>query len=490
MKRSAPFLALACGLALLAPSAARADNLDVKLSDHMSEIVKHVKAKGYKNVGVLRFRAQKGGEGERFDIGPINGNLADRLENLLVMNAASKDDPRKPAFGIIHEAGTAAGKQKLGGWYTKTDDRKKLFSVDYPLAWGNSKVKADAFFTGKIALSANLKTASVTVECFDARSPATLSKVAEFKVDSDRHLVRDFLLPYTLTKGQRVALARSRDGQQKEQQNNEIVLQQAQKQQKQQQNKQKPQDGQKPGQPDGPATTQSIGGVVLKIMASGKEITPKVNSSQTGLYEMECPPKGSEIVFSLENTSDKELGVVLKVGGRNTIGEQMEEAENCRKWLIPAKGGEKKNVYDIKGYRVGEKFDSMKKFVVLSKDEAMQLQGALQDKVDLVEVYVFHSGPMDDKMTISRGVSARGLRGDMSKKARSNFSTLQQTLMKEGRWTKSRGRDGADTIGPDKAAISAPAPDEKDFPNPTEVKNLKIRIRPGGAGGTEDPPQN
>jgi len=495
MFRPSRFLSLALGLALFAP-AARADALDVQLNDHMESVVKHIKAKGYKNVGVLRFRAQKGTGSERFDVGPINGNLAERVENLLVMHASSKDDSMKPAFGVIHDAGAAAAKQKVGLWYSKPAERKKLFGVDYPLAWDvKAKVKADAFVTGKAAMSADLKKTTVTLEAFDARSGEKLAKVAEFTMDTDRNLVRDFNVPYTLTKDQKVALARSRakarnqeEGQKVEQQTNEVVLQQAQKVQQQQQKKQKVQPTEQPGQPDGPATTQTVGGIRLKITAGGTEVTPAPGASQSGQYQMPCPAAGTPIVFMLENTTDKELGVVLKVGGLNTIGEQREPAEQCRKWLVPAG-----KTYKIEGYHTGEKFDSVKKFTVMSKDEATQANTQLQDAVDLIEMVVYESGGKqpDGEMAISRGANARGIRGDKEKKARSGgFQALQQTLMKDGRWSRTRGRDGEMTIGPAKEGTSGPAPQEKDFPSPVEVKNLKIRIGSGTSQPVQvDPPQ-
>jgi len=485
-----PLLAMACGLALLAPAAARADKMDVQLNEHMPEIVKHIKGKGYKNVGVLRFRADKG-TGAHFDLGPINGNMAERVENLMVLHDSSKDEASKPAFGIIHEAGSAAMHQKIGAWYKKPDEAKKLFGASYPLAWGNSKVKADAFITGKVALTKDFKHATVTIECMDVKSAGKPVKVTEFTLDSDRHLVRDFNLPYTLTRDQKVTLARSRgkarsaEEQQKvEQKVDDVVLEQAQKQQKKQQKKEPVQPTEQPGQVDGPATPQQVGGIKLRITASGKDVTPRANTSQTGDYEIDCPAKGSEITFHLENTSDKELGVVLKVGGQNTIGEQRETAEQCRKWLVPAK-----KTYEIKGFYTGDKFDSLKKFVVMSKDEAKQVVSQLDDSLDLVEMYVFESnGEPKEGMTISRGFNARGMRGDVEKKARGNFQTLQKTLMKEGRWTKARGRDGAEVIVPDKEGATVKAPQEKEFPNPVEVKNMKIRIRPAGQPTQPQPP--
>lgn len=493
MKRPLRYLAVMAGLALLSPAVARADKLDLKLNEETPKVIKYLKSHGYKNVGVLHFRSQKSTEkAPRFDAGLINGNMAERLENLLVMHDGQAKNPEQPAYGVIHNASATARKEKVGAWYTNETERKKLFKVEYPLAWGDKKVKADAFLTGKVSISEDLKTTRVTIECFDARAPEKIVKVESFTCDTDRNVVREFNLPYTLTKAQHQTLARglksakSRDqGQQAQQKVDDVVLQQAHQQQKQ---GNKPQN--KPGTQDGPATTQTIGGIALKITASGKEFTPAANSSQQGFYQMECPPRDTEIVMSLTNTTEKELGVVLKVAGFSTVGEQKEAPEQCRKWLVPPMSQAPKNVYHIKGFYTGDKFDALKKFVVMSKDEAKQaLQNGQQlENIDLIEVYVFGTNPpvTGDPMTISRGVNARGLRGDAAKKSRSSFQTLKHDLLKAGRFTKARGRDGDEVIVPDKDTSTVPPPNEKDFPNPVEVKNLKIRIRPAGQSTPTD----
>jgi len=167
----------------------------------------------------------------------------------------------------------------------------------------------------------------------------------------------------------------------------------------------------------------------------------------------------------------------------NTIGQQKETAENCRKWLVPAG-----KTFVIKGYYVGEDFKSLKKFAVKSKDEAKQTNQQLGDDIDLVEMYVFESVTQpipvptpDQPLTISdRGVNTRGIRLDRAIKARVNYLTLRNALLREGRWKRVRGRDGADVIVADDTEVKVTPPDVKEFPNPVEVKNLKIRIRPAG----------
>jgi len=493
VKRLMSCLAVAAGMALLSPSLARADKIDQKLTDEMPKVVKYLKDHGYKNVGVLRFRAQKANDKHaHFDMGEINGNMADRLENALVMNAGQAKNPEAPAFGVIHDAGAVAGKGKVGSWFNHPEERKKLFGLSYPLAWGKESVKPDAFLTGKVSLAEDLAHTAVRIECFDAKSDK-IAEVLKFSVPTDRHIVRDCNLPYTLTKAQHQTLARSarsaksRDQQQQVQQKtDQVVLQQAQQQQKQPNKPQQP-----PGTQDGPAVPQQVGGIKLKITAGDADVALRPNSSQVGTFEMDCPARDSVVVFHLENTSPDELGVVLKVAGMATLGQQKDQAENCRKWLVPAG-----KTYQIKGFYVGEGFKSLKKFSVKTKEEAKQTNQQLDDSIDLIEMYVFKSIKPDqppekgEPMTISdRGVNSRGIRGDREPKARSAFPLLKNALLRECRLKKSRGRDGAEVIVADDTEVPAGEITEKEFPNPVEVKNLKIRIRPAGAPQpVEQPP--
>ena len=71
-------------VALTAPRT-RADNIDLELIKKAPEIIKFLKEKDYKNVGVLKFQLQKGKSRPTYNSGPINSNLPSRLENALLM---------------------------------------------------------------------------------------------------------------------------------------------------------------------------------------------------------------------------------------------------------------------------------------------------------------------------------------------------------------------------------------------------------------------
>src|SRR3954468_4814820 len=180
--RPAGLFALAVGLT--ASPAARADHIDARLNEVGPKVVESLHKHGYQNVGVLRFRVEQNGKPATFSAGAINGNMADRLENVVVMH---NDADESKAVGVIHRAGDTAVKHRVAKWYDDSAERAKLFKVDdYPLAWGNQKVKADVFLTGVVKVPADMAKTTVVIEAFSAKAPMKMDKVAEFTTDTDR----------------------------------------------------------------------------------------------------------------------------------------------------------------------------------------------------------------------------------------------------------------------------------------------------------------
>src|SRR5262249_22504002 len=138
-------------------------------------------------------------------------------------------------------------------------------------------------------------------------------------------------------------------------------------------------------------------GVKVAIQAGGVNVEVRPNSSEVGTFEMDCPARGKEGVFGLTNTTDKVLGVVLKVQGMDTIGERKEPAEQCGLWVIGPK-----QTLQFKGSSVGAKSAALKNFVVRAREEAKATDEELDDKLDLIQVYTF-SAPADRVLRIPAG---------------------------------------------------------------------------------------
>src|SRR5262245_45663730 len=147
-----------------APGLLRAEEqveLERALVRQAPAVIKKLKEKGYRNVGVLKFMAAKEGGKATDNLGTLNLLLAQRLELALIL--ANK--PRDP-LGIIENASVVAQTIPEASHLSKAA-RLKLFGAQYPLAWGTQKVQPDAFVTGVVEVSKDLRSLTVSLLAFD-----------------------------------------------------------------------------------------------------------------------------------------------------------------------------------------------------------------------------------------------------------------------------------------------------------------------------------
>ena len=151
--------------------------MPTQLLKQAPEILKYCQAKGYNNVGVLKFRVKKGQAPVTDNVGPLNLDLAEQLELALVL-ANRVQAP----LGIVHQASTVAATIPSAN-HVNTEGRPALFTKRYPLAWGKEQVTPDAFLTGVVQVSDDLQQLEVGIVSFDRAGP--LEKVATFTADAD-----------------------------------------------------------------------------------------------------------------------------------------------------------------------------------------------------------------------------------------------------------------------------------------------------------------
>src|SRR5262245_10046917 len=168
-------LTLAAVLAM--PGRAAADQLEKELLKQAPTIIQHLQSKGYKNVGVLKFRVKKGSEAITDSVGVLNQTLAQRLEIALVL---ANDNDVKKQLGIVQNASSVAAGLR-GASHLTRDGRQVLFKGQYPLAWGKQQVTPDAFLTGIAEVSGDLKEMTVGILAF-GKETETLDKVGRFTV--------------------------------------------------------------------------------------------------------------------------------------------------------------------------------------------------------------------------------------------------------------------------------------------------------------------
>ena len=221
------------------------------------------------------------------------------------------------------------------------------------------------------------------------------------------------------------------------------------------------------------------------------------------------PKEGQKVTLKLENKGSEQMAVVLKVNGMNTIFQETQDPLNCTKWVL-----EPGKTYNIRGFYTGETGDNLLPFKVLSDEESKAKAEEMKDNTAFgcVEIFVFRSGtgtgttPEDEEKTISRHVSFRGTKREITKghSAPRNVKEAQDPVRHEvpdpaqrrQAPARPRGREAAPRSSPAAAIGTVEGSTEKggdlkrtDFANPSEVYSLKIRYyTPGGAstnpGGT------
>lgn len=349
-----PGAAVLCAAALLAcaPAARAQDTLDRQLLDQALKLLDFARQKGAKNVGVLKFLVQKGTEPPGFSAGELNTALARRLEVALVLA-----DPEEPAqqLGIIHDASVrVVDANNARADHRTARGRRAFFDLhDYPLAWGDDKVKADLFFTGLAVLNPQRTQLTVRIDAFGADGNLT-EGVARFTAPVTARDLIDSGYSYALTPQRN---PEAFDGGKGLVERKQAVIAAA-----------------ASSATDANATAQADGGsghtggtanadtqrvavfseklpVVLRILYNGKEV-PQENG------RVRPPQAGEEVTFELRNTSDKDTyAVALKVNGVNTLFSEIYPADMCRKWVL--KPGE---TVPVRGFQFER--DKMRPFVV------------------------------------------------------------------------------------------------------------------------------
>jgi len=422
--------------------------------------------------------------------------MADRLENVIVMH---NDADESKAVGVIHRAGDTAVKHRVAKWYDDSAERAKLFKVDdYPLAWGNQKVKADAFLTGVIKLPADAAKTTVVIEAFSAKAPMKMDKVAEFTTDTDRSTLRDLGKSFAVS-SRAIKVAKrgidldrfvvSATGRRRDLDTGDTGGTGGDKQ---------PAAGDTPVDPPNAATTSvtpdNVGGIQFKILSDGQEAPKKPEkSSADDKWTVECPDETKPVAFSLTNTSDKKLGVVLRLNGISVLMEQKDDAANCRKIIIAPNQTARVQGFITEGEKGPDSKTKMRlsKFKILVGDAAKAKIEELGEKAKEIAIDVFQVSdkPVDEDIT----VSTRGMKKPDEKSARTSLPSLQRVLMRSAHLVKKEVGDGIKVAKREVIVADTENTTDlgdlkvEDFPNPMRVAGLSIWLtaRPGAAPTTD-----
>jgi hypothetical protein len=456
---------LLLALALCPVPVARADHIDADLLFQAKDVLRHVQDKGYKNVGVLHFVLQKGDHKPTYAAGMINANMAARLETALVM----QNDPNNPV-GIIHDASKVAAEKAPRSHWSAADARLRaaLFDHDYPLAWGNKTVKADAFLTGNVRLSADMQTTTLRILCFDKKANK-LEEVTKFDVKTDRDILAEAGQSFVLSRS--LVKKRSLEAKDKEDLDDLMDTDAA--------KSAKDRDENKGGAANAKGGNLANEYVEFEVWYDEERQAPAADANEGGEARITPPRPGQKVTFSFKNKTGEDIGLVMFVNGKSTLEYMTDAPEMCRRWVLPADG----KTYWIRGYL--DENDVLKPFKIASKDDET-VKNELADKLGLIEVFVFLKGegkvpPKEttEEMLVSRGLNLRGLSPHYTKRlgikgkpetpAEARTRAFQTRGLKPTEFRKVRKRGDGGFIVPDPELTKQLTIETRGLPNPTLV---------------------
>lgn len=394
--------------ASLAPAA---DRIEENLPAQAYKALKYLKSQGCENVGVLKFRVKKGNDPETFFAGPLNVALANALENALIL----MNDKTKP-LGIIHDANRVAASKKDKVSYLTAEGCKKLFGYDYPLAWGDKQVQADAFITGLVHIDLDKRLTKITIESLE-RKGGPRKEISSFEVRTDRSILSDVCATFALDyKKIRTLEPEQQDDQAVDDVKNRL-------------NSPKPTPANRLAELDVYYNNEKQD--LEDHWEPGDKNNPeKLDARLRGRhYRVPVPEENARITLGVRNPTNMRVGIVVAVNGINTLHQEElrdRSIESCTKWILdPGKS------YELHGfYRDDGK--SYLPFKVLSRERSQQVEEQLQtdEWLGAIQMFVFYEGSTEGDPLIRSAGLRRPLKAG---------STRPRTAEEAAAWVRRNG---------------------------------------------------
>lgn len=417
-KRKQLLIAFAAIAAMLcATPSAHADNIDNELLKLSPQLVKALQEKGYKNVGVLKFMVKVGKQSPSANAGPLNLVMATRIENALI-HASSDTQP----LGVTRDATTVAAKADRKFTTLTSEGRAAIFKHKYPLAWGNELVVPDAFVTGNVELSGDLRHTIVTISAFD-KSGAAPHKLLSFTVPTDRSILADSGRSFVLKTRSLRGKTRSADDLDLDATTSASAADSGQT-----------------------VTQQATGEMPIKfdVQFNGASQVIASDPEGQGQVRIDSPQAGDKVTFVVTNTSPNKIGVVVKVNGESTLSQDTSEDAACQKWILtPGQSCTLRGFYSTEESKVTL-------FKVLNDDESIariaEWSGS-HPRAGYIDVTVFtetSDGSTDPNLDqqLAKGRMLRGLPHSNSRGLHrpTNHSEARKLIESHGMTTRAHGR--------------------------------------------------
>ncbi len=363
---SRPLLCLAMALAMVLPGravrAAQAKELNAQLLANAGKVIEVLSGKGYKNVGILKFRVKKGAEPLSDNVGALNSMLADQLEVAMILKDPPTDDKQ---IGIIHHASATAAKIS-GASHLTPEGRKTFFTSEYPLAWGDTKVVPDVMITGVVIVTPDLKEMSIGLLMFDKNGSELQKVVPQFTARVDASTLSEL--------GESFAMRSAFESGKIETVNTETI-EKAEKEAVETAAKVKAKEASFP-------LSDSAAAISLEIQYDGKPIKVETKNGKAFVAE---PNEGQKVALIIKRVKSdgKRYGVVLKVNGENTLQKEKSRDLDCRKWVVDP---DRKQLV-VEGFQIDT--TTREKFNVLSVADSKKTEVNYGDDTGLISMTVF-----------------------------------------------------------------------------------------------------
>ena len=474
MKACIRFIAPALAMLLLTsgatPAAEKAvPNFDQAVREQAPKILAALKAKGYKNVGVLKFLARNDGGTWRDNLGPINRTLADRLEIALLVSLKPAD-----GMGIVFRASdVVAASGNVRATHRSEEGRAEFFGFDpspFYFPWNrNQKVQPDAFLTGQATLSADLQRMTIQLQVFgnSGADKLKLQDISEFVTSVDARTLTETGISFV---GARGPFDKPIDAGQFTTQ----VIKDAPKQD----------DTADQWQKRAETLLKEMKGLPIKIevLYNNEPVSFEANpfrppsERDNVLLRVREPLAREKVSFRLSNRGTETFGVVLKVNGQNSIFREEKAAQDCFKWIL-----EPGKFVVINGFQLDNMIAA--DFAVKSEAESRKEEMNYADNAGTFSIVVFRAATSAaDTQIVQQEEKARDLptamiaRGTEQLTTRINASDLASFQGELAKLTqKSEAASGSrGIIGTSKTGTN-PVMDVKFTPVPRPAFSATIR---------------
>jgi hypothetical protein len=462
MKRIASILLL---VVIVAP--VRAGSLDRAILEKSGDLIAYLKDNKIANIGVLPFEVQRGARRTVVGDAPLSLTLPTRIENALIITMAPNE---KLAVGVIRDATGTARQAGIGSYRLDQSAFKKLFDLEYDLAWGGKRGRANGFLTGTVISSGTDR--SATTVHIDLLTPTSWrdrrlvpEKRWSIQVPTDTLLAAELGYHFSLS-----PLALSRGG--KGLNRTRLVADQI-----------ASEDEAGSRTPGSAHTPDNIAGFAFELLYDGKKQTLKSIGQGPGALQPEyrAPTPEVETRISMCLTRmDREkvkLAVLLMVNGQSTFNHEMGDPLLCRKWVYDEERVGRKDEW--KGFYTGTEGKNLLPFKALTKEESAPLARELGTRAGWIDIHVFASiekavDEADEKVML---ISPRSL--ELARSKKSSLKELRAGLMQANNLKRreplGRGKSVGGLILHEMEPIEGGKIGTADFPCPVLIGRLAIR---------------